>query len=157
MVDDVDVARLQFSSPPEVRFFFTGHAQLPIAECPIIVGLVVLIVEFDGLGVISCCLLVPFEFSIGKSPVIEEIGFTGVQLDCLAEVLHCFFAQVLPIEADAAIVIAECVMWFEGQCFCVVADGLINLTDFVVSKTSVEVGFEVLWVLFKSFSIEFDG
>jgi len=48
-------------------------------------------------------------------------------------------------------------MWFEGQCFCVVADGLINLTDFVVSKTSVEVGFEVLWVLFKSFSIEFDG
>lgn len=113
MVQDVDVARLQLRSPTEIGFLLTRHPEFAVAERPIVVALVVFAVEFDGLRVVGNCLLVLLQLPVGEGPIVEEVSFAGVQLNGLSKIFDCFLAEVLSVEANTTIVVAERVVRFQ--------------------------------------------
>jgi hypothetical protein len=82
--------------------------------------------------------------SVSKGPVVVEICLGRVDLYGFREVYYCVFKVIFSVERNSPVVISVRVVVVDFDGLCVVNDGLVEVSQFIVGKASVEESFKVV-------------
>lgn len=84
---------------------------------------------------------------------MEEISLAAFKVNCGRKALDCFFKFAHSVQTDAFIIIGECILGFDFDRIAVVSNGLLKLTELVMSETAVKKRLEMIRENFKSLSV----
>jgi len=92
----------------------------------------------------------------GEPSVVVEICLVGFDVNSLGEALNSFIKITLPIQADSLIVVSVGVVRVNLDGHRVVGNGQVKLPDFVIRKSTIEQGFEMVWHYVEGLSVLLD-